>query len=42
VRRAKANQQMNMIGDAANALGNSIRRSNDSVFCSGSRAGCIP
>ena len=31
MRRAKANQQMHMIGDAANALGNSIRRANDSA-----------
>src|SRR6478736_3610353 len=42
MRRAKANQQMHMIEDAADALGDSIRRANDSAFCSGSRAGCIP
>ena len=31
MRRAKANQQMHMIGDAADALGDSIRRANDSA-----------
>src|SRR6266576_3178368 len=31
VRRTKANQQMHVIGNAAHALGNSIRRSDDST-----------
>jgi len=31
MRCAKANQQMHMVGDAANALGNSIRRTDDSA-----------
>src|SRR5689334_22040511 len=31
VRRAKANQQMHMIGNSADALGDSIRRANDSA-----------